>query len=103
MSDTKKPTTLIVCVNRRFDPGRPSCAARGSFDIARALEKGIAERNIDIQVEQICCLGHCAKGPAMRLAPGGAFYHGTSLTDVPDILDDLAAKCGSLKPSRAGP
>lgn len=94
MSNTGKPKTLIVCVNRRFEFGKPSCAVRGSEEIATALEKGITERNIDIDIERICCLGHCEQGPTLRLAPGGAFFHEVSLGDVPDILSDLADKCG---------
>ena len=94
MSNTKQPKTLIVCVNQRFEAGRASCAGRGSLEIAKAIESGITERGIDIEVERLCCLGHCTKGPVMRLAPGGAFFHETKLEDVPGILDDLEAKCG---------
>ena len=93
VSKNNKPKTLIVCVNRRLDPGRPSCAARGSEKNATALEKGISDRGIDIEVERIVCLGHCADGPTMRLAPGGAFFHNTKLEDIPGILDDLELQC----------
>ncbi|MBC8269880.1 MAG: (2Fe-2S) ferredoxin domain-containing protein [Rhodospirillaceae bacterium] len=88
-----KPETLIVCVNRCFDPGRPSYAACGSKKIATALEKGISDRGIDIEFERIVCLGHCAEGPTMRLAPAGAFFHNTKLEDILGILDDLEHQC----------
>jgi NADH:ubiquinone oxidoreductase subunit E len=94
VSKTKKPKSLIICVNRRLDPGRTSCAARGSEEIAKAIEDGVNERQINIEIERICCLGHCNDGPTMRMAPGGAFFHETGLDDVPQILDDLAARCG---------
>ncbi len=96
MIKTEKPKSLIVCINRRNSPGRHSCAGRGSEEIVAALERGIAERNIDIAIEPIHCLGRCADGPAMRLAPGGAFILETTLEDVPDILDRLKAICGHL-------
>lgn len=84
-----KPTSLLICVNFRAATGKPSCAQRGSRDIADAMEKGVRERKIDIEVERICCFGHCEKGPNMRLAPGGDFIFGAALEDVPQILDRL--------------
>ena len=93
MNEKEKPNTLIVCVNRRLEASGPSCAARGSEEIADALEKGVTERNIDVVIERICCLGHCAEGPTLRLVPGGSFLQGTRLEDVPALLDDLAHRC----------
>ena len=45
---TDKPTTLIVCVNRRFQSDKGSCAEKGSEALADILEQSIRERNIDI-------------------------------------------------------
>jgi len=38
---TDKPTTLIVCVNRRFQSDKGSCADKGSEALADVLEHGI--------------------------------------------------------------
>lgn len=56
----------MICVNRRFSGDEPSCAARGSFAIAEAIEQGVEERNIDIVAERVICFGHCHKGPTVK-------------------------------------
>ena len=88
------PPLLLVCVNHRPQFDKPSCASRGSEAIADALETGIAERSLHVQVERKCCLGQCNDGPTLRLAPGGDFLLGVALGDVPAILDRLEAVCG---------
>ena len=90
----ERPTTLIVCVNRRFQGDKGSCADKGSQALAENLERGIAERNIDITLECIRCLGQCGRGPAMRLAPGGKFFFKVTGNDVPGLLDELERLCG---------
>ena len=87
------PTKLLVCVNRRFGAGQASCAARGSESVADAVERGIAERGLDLPVERICCFGKCQDGPNMRLAPGGEFFTGVGAERVAEILDVLERTC----------
>lgn len=82
---------LLVCVNRRPNPTHPSCAARGSAEIADELEIQIAAQGLDVTVERIVCLAHCDRGPALRLA-GEKFILGAELTDVPEIIGMLAAE-----------
>lgn len=89
-----RPTALLICINRRFKGGEPSCAARGSMAIAEALEKGVRERCIDVAVERIICLGQCTRGPTLKLAPGGDFILGATTEMVPGILDRLEKMCG---------
>ena len=93
-STNTRPTTLIVCVNRRFQSDKGSCAEKGSENIAAYLEQGIAERQINITLERIRCLGECSHGPAMRLAPGGKFFLHVQTDDVPGLLDELEQLCG---------
>jgi (2Fe-2S) ferredoxin len=81
--------TVIVCVNQRSNPRQPSCGARGSLEIAQALEQGIVAQGITGQVERFYCLGECQRGPNLRLLPGGQFYHKVRLEDVPMLLDML--------------
>ncbi len=90
---TPPPKKILICVNRRFDSDEPSCAARGSFAIAEAIERGVGDRRIDIAVERYICFGQCTKGPTVKLVPGD-FILGTTPDMVPGILDDLEAACG---------
>jgi len=76
----------------------PSCAARGSEDMAALLETQILERRIDIKVERSVCMGHCRTGPTIRLAPGGRFFHGPAKDELPALLDELERLCGTLPP-----
>ena len=91
------PSTVMVCVNLRPGSDRPSCSARGSVAVAEALERGIAERRIDVTLERSICMGQCTKGPTVRFAPGGRFHLGTTLDRVEGVLDELEALCG-LRP-----
>lgn len=97
----QRPRTLLICVNRRFGSDQPSCAARGSVAIADALEAGIRARRIDIETERLRCLGQCLRGPNLRLAPGGSFYHRVAIEDVPSVLDALEKTCGTRPESAA--
>ncbi len=92
---TPRPKKILICVNRRFDTDEPSCAARGSFAIAKAIEQGVRDRRIDIAVERFICFGHCTQGPTVKLAPGD-FILGATPEMVAEILDDLEAACGVL-------
>lgn len=97
-----RPNTLLICINRRFRSGEPSCAARGSLAIADALEQGVRERRIDIEVKRIVCLGQCTKGPTVKMAPG-EFVLGTTLEMVDGILEKLESACGTKPDTDDGP
>lgn len=91
----QRPTTLAICVNRRFGTDRPSCAGRGSVELADRVEKEIAERSLDVSVERICCFGFCREGPNMRLYPGGSIYYEVSEQDLPTIIAEMERECGT--------
>jgi (2Fe-2S) ferredoxin len=86
---------FAICVNHRYGSDIPSCGDRGSVAIADAIEKGVRERRINVTIERIVCFGKCMIGPNMRLVPRGAFRHGVTIGDVPAILDELQAQCGT--------
>ncbi len=91
MSDEpqSRPTTLSICVNFRAGDRLPSCGARGSRELADALEAGIAERGLPLVLKRLHCMGKCHIGPTMRIWPGGPFIMGAQEPDVPEILDQL--------------
>lgn len=80
---------IIVCVNYRANPDQPSCAARGSEEIAQHLETEVAKRHLPISVERFYCLGHCDHGPNLHLAPGGLFFHYLSLENIAEALSEI--------------
>lgn len=77
---------IIVCVNHRANPNQPSCAARGSKEIALRIEQEIARQGLPVELERIDCLGHCEQGPNLRLAPNGRFFHRFDSKDIPQLL-----------------
>lgn len=79
---------FIVCVNTRVS-GKPACGDSGSAELAERLEREIARRGLTAEVERAGCLGRCAQGPNMRIAPAGAFFHHVSANDIGAMVDAL--------------
>jgi NADH:ubiquinone oxidoreductase subunit E len=77
---------LLVCTNYRANPNNPSCAARGSKEIAAALMQELHTKNIVIEMEEIQCMGHCKVGPNFRLMPNGEFFHAVSANEFAKII-----------------
>ena len=86
MNSVKK---VIICVNYRANPDQPSCAARGSRELARCLKNELAGNNLDIKVEHSDCLGYCEVGPNLKLVPQGRFFHHFKKQDIPAVLTQL--------------
>jgi (2Fe-2S) ferredoxin len=82
---------LIICINYRANPAQPSCAARGSKELADRLEREIAARGWDIRLERFFCLGRCAEGPNLKLVPGGGFISGITPEKLQDVLLEIEA------------
>ena len=96
--DFKGGARLTVCVNVRPENGISiSCGPRGGSDIADAVKAEVARRGLDIGVETIKCLGLCARGPNVRLAPGNSWFHGVRVSDVPDLVDHVVSHTGAGK------
>lgn len=82
--------TLTICVNVRPENGiSVSCGPRGGADIADAIRSEVERRKLDIGIETINCLGLCARGPNVRLAPGNSWFHGVRVSDVPALVDHV--------------
>ena len=79
--------SIIVCTNFRF-ANQPSCAARGSKDLADWLEDEIRTRGLNARVDRSVCLGQCPHGPNVRL-PGKDFYHEATKDSLTPLLESL--------------
>jgi (2Fe-2S) ferredoxin len=86
---------LFVCTNRRADDDpKGSCAARGSEEIRDALKEQVKARGLAKLGARICkssCLDQCSSGVCILVEPDHFFYGRVKLTDVPEIVDALAA------------
>ncbi len=75
-----------MCTNFRANPNNPSCAARGSKEIAVALAQQLQKKNVLIEIEEIQCMGYCKVGPNVRLIPNGEFFHQVSISKLAKII-----------------
>ncbi len=84
------PTRLIVCVNQRLGVGQKSCAGSGSKELIEIIKKHFKKSGIDAPIVEQVCLGRCAEGIAMRIAPGGQFF--TRVTEADVVMIGEAVK-----------
>ena len=95
-ADEDKPIPVIaICINNRFATDKPSCGAMGGIELAKALETGVLDRNLNTRVERLVCFGACYKGPNVRIVPGGKFHHHATVADAASILDEAEERCGA--------
>ena len=81
--------TVIICINHRANPNNPSCGARGSEKIAAALQHQITAANLPVVLKRFKCLGHCDKGPNLRIAPDGRFFYGVTEDMLEEVITEL--------------
>ncbi|MBF0247544.1 MAG: (2Fe-2S) ferredoxin domain-containing protein [Alphaproteobacteria bacterium] len=72
MADDDKAGAIYVCTNLRVSGA--SCAGRGGGDILKALHAEAKARGGAVVVKSSVCMGHCAKGPNVKIR-GGGFHH----------------------------
>jgi (2Fe-2S) ferredoxin len=57
--------------------------------MADELEQQLADEGLSIEVKRVECLGQCERGPNLRIAPGGCFYHQFTMDDMPKVIAEL--------------
>jgi (2Fe-2S) ferredoxin len=80
---------VLVCVKQRLTEANPSCGGRGGAQIRELLEQEIALHNITICVAPFICFGLCDKGPNVRLAPNGKYFHAVTPQLIPEIVQAI--------------
>jgi (2Fe-2S) ferredoxin len=93
---TGRPT-VTVCINDRDERFAPCCGRHGGPEIVAALREALTRRGLYVDVQTIKCLGLCAKGPNLRIAPSGSLYHAMTVEDVPAVVDALDSDLKSDK------
>lgn len=92
-------TTVLVCVKERYSDG-PSCAGRGSLQLAESLRQELAAQDVAVPVEGLRCFGRCKDGPNMRIAPGGAFFTGMTQERLGEVVEAARAALLASRGSR---
>jgi (2Fe-2S) ferredoxin len=88
----RKYNRVRLCTNLRAGDLLPSCGARGSKELARALRAEIESRGDFVSLETVHCLGKCHIGPTIKLLPGGPFLLGARAEDAPRLAELLEAE-----------
>ncbi len=81
--------TVVICINRRLSEASPSCAERGSELMADVLEQCLEASGLPGAVHRVECLGQCERGPSLRIAPGGRFFHKLTIEQLPEVISEL--------------
>lgn len=70
------------------------CIASGSLEVKEALEKELARRNLqdDVQIIMTGCNGFCAMGPIVVAYPDGIFYNQVKPEHAPLIVEEHVLK-----------
>ena len=80
---------LRLCINLRAGDILPSCGARGSRELANALEKALEDRDLPFTLETVHCMGKCHIGPAIQLMPRGPILVGLNSDNLDNLLELL--------------
>ncbi len=80
---------LLVCVNQRLGAGQKSCAGSGSRELIEIFKQRFIECGLNVPVVEQVCLGRCAEGITMRIAPGGPFYTRVTENDIEAISSEI--------------
>ncbi|MGC8660618.1 MAG: NADH-ubiquinone oxidoreductase-F iron-sulfur binding region domain-containing protein [Desulfomonilaceae bacterium] len=70
------------------------CIASGSLDVKNALERELAKRNLqdEVQIVMTGCNGFCAMGPLVVMYPDGIFYNQVKPEHAPIIVEEHILK-----------
>ncbi len=70
------------------------CMASGSLEVRDALEKELAKRNLqdEVQIIMTGCNGFCAMGPLVVVYPEGIFYNQVKPEHAPVIVEEHVLK-----------
>lgn len=89
----QKPLFKVrLCINKRLNTDDvPSCAGRGSRDLADKLEKLILENSIPAELVRSPCMNNCRMGPNLKIQ-GAELYNEVSEDKLSEIVDTLKAE-----------
>ena len=95
---SEKPLLYVrICTNKRLNKDKlPSCAGRGSRELADKLEKTLLENAIPAKLLRGVCMNNCKSGPNMKVQ-GGAFYNGVTEDDLPKIVSAIKSEVAKRK------
>lgn len=86
---TASEKKVLVCTNYRANPNHPSCGARDSDMLFKALNEAL--HDMPISTESSPCMGLCHDGPNVRLVPNGKCFNGVSAQELKPLIEEIKA------------
>ena len=81
-------TRFLFCVNERS--GNRKCCAKDGANALRKYAKAcvapLRQEGVPVKVRKADCLGHCSRGPVVKVLPDGIFYTCANEKDIDAIL-----------------
>lgn len=95
---SEKPLfNLRLCTNKRLNKDSlPSCAGRGSRELADKIEKILLEQSIPAKLIRSPCMNNCKIGPNLKVQ-GGELYNGVTEERLDEIIDAIKAEVDRRK------
>ncbi|MBT4740079.1 MAG: (2Fe-2S) ferredoxin domain-containing protein [Rhodospirillaceae bacterium] len=90
---SEKPLFNIrLCTNKRLNKdAQPSCAGRGSRELADKIEKILLEQSIPAKLIRSPCMNNCKIGPNLKIQ-AGELYNGVTGDRLDEIIDAIKAE-----------
>lgn len=87
--NTASEKKVLVCTNFRANPNHPSCGARDSDKIFKALCEAL--HDTPVLTESSPCMGLCHVGPNVRLAPNGKYFNEVNTQELKLLIKEIKA------------
>jgi NADH:ubiquinone oxidoreductase subunit E len=90
---SEKPLfNLRLCTNKRLNRDQlPSCAGRGSRELADKIESLLLEQSIPAKLIRSPCMNNCQIGPNLKIQ-GAGLYNGVTEDGLAEIIEAIKAE-----------
>lgn len=86
-----------LCINKRLNTdAQPSCAARGSKELADKIESILLEQSIPAKLVRSPCMNNCQIGPNLKIQ-AAELFNGVSEDNIPEIIEAVKAEVARRK------
>lgn len=95
---SEKPLFNVrLCTNKRLNKDKlPSCAGRGSRELADKLEQILLQNSIPAKLIRSPCMNNCQIGPNLKIQ-GAELFNGVDETTLNDVVEAIKAEVNRRK------
>lgn len=81
-----------LCTNKRLNTDQqPSCAGRGSKELADKIESLLLAQSIPAKLVRSPCMNNCKIGPNLKIQ-AAELFNGVTDDTIPEIIDSIKAE-----------